>query len=124
MASYANDYLLDLLLSSLDTEGNRLDICSQLPATFTEATVTYSLGNKTGITVSAPGNRTPTGRKVTVSAITDGSVTDTDDATHWAITDTGNSRLLCAAPLSAPQAVTSGNVFTLPAIDIGIPDPT
>lgn len=123
MALFA-DYLMDLALSELDTAANRLDICSQEPTTYGQATTggTYSLGNKTGITVSAPGDRTPTGRKVTISAITDGSVTNTGTATHWALTDTGNSRLLATGSLSASQAVTATNTFTLTAFDIGIPD--
>jgi hypothetical protein len=50
-------------------------------------------------------------------------VTGTGTASHYAIVDTVNSRLLAAGALSAPQAVTDGNVFTLTAFDIGIPDP-
>ena len=57
-----------------------------------------------------------------VAAITDGSVTANGTASHWAITDTGNSRLLATGALAASQAVSSGNTFTLGAFDIGIPD--
>lgn len=120
--AYLNDRVLDLGLTVLDTEANRLDICSQEPASYAEATSTYTLGNKTSPTVGAPADRSPDGRKVTVSAISDGTVTGTDDATHWALTDTSNSRLLATGALSASQAVTSGNTFTLGAFDIGIPD--
>ena len=117
------DRVFDAGLTALDTEANRLDICSQEPATFTEATVTYTLGNKTSLSVGAPADRTGGGREVEVAAITDGEVTDTDTATHWAITDTVNSRLLATGALSASQAVTDGNTFTLAAFKIGIPDP-
>lgn len=120
--AYISDFILDAALSVLDTDANRIDICSQEPATFTEATATYTLGNKTGITVGAPADRAPNGRKVTVSAVSGGSVTGTGTASHWAITDTVNSRLHAANSLSASQVVTSGNTFTLTAIDIGIPD--
>jgi hypothetical protein len=116
------DYILDAALAKLDTEANRLDICSQEPTTYTEATSTYTLGNKTSLSVGAPADRTPNGRRVTVAAITDGTVTGTATATHWAIVDTGNSRLLATGSLSSGQAVTSGNTFTLGAFDIGIPD--
>jgi hypothetical protein len=58
---------------------------------------------------------------VTVAEITDGSVTATGTATHYAITDTVNSRLLAAGNLASSQGVTAGNIFTLPAFDIGIP---
>jgi len=118
---YLNDRVLDNGLTVLDTEANRLDICSQAPTTYTEATSTYTLGNKTSLSVGAPTDGT-SGRKVVVAAITDGSVTGTNTATHWAVVDTLNSRLLAAGPLSSSQAVTSGNTFTLDAIDIQIPD--
>lgn len=117
------DRVYDNGLIVLSTEANRLDICSQEPTTFTEATDTYTLGNKTSPTISNPSDRTGGGRKVTISAITDGEVTGTGTASHYAIVDTVNSRLLATGALDAPQAVTDGNVFTLTAFDIGIPDP-
>jgi hypothetical protein len=119
---FINDRVFDNGLTVLDTEANRLDICSSEPATFTAATTTASLGNKTSLSVGAPADRTPNGRRVTVAAITDGTVTATGTATHWAITDTVNSRLLATGALSASQSVTNGNTFTLGAFDIGIPD--
>lgn len=124
MAGTFGDRVFDNGLTVLDTEANRLDVCSQQPTTYTEATSTYTLGNKTSPTISAPGDRTGGGRKVTVSAITDGDVTATGTATHWAITDTVNSRLLATNALSASQALGStANTFGLPAFDIGHPDP-
>jgi hypothetical protein len=122
MATLA-DRVLDGALSILDTEANRLDICSQEPTTYAAATSTYTLGNKTSLSIGAPADRGGGGRKVTVAAITDGSVTANGTATHYAIVDTGNSRLLATGSLSSSQAVTSGNTFTLGAFDIGIPDP-
>jgi hypothetical protein len=119
---FINDRVFDVGLTVLDTEANRLDICSLEPVTYASATSTHTLGNKTSPTVAAPDDRTPSGRRVTVSAITDGTVTGTNTATHWALTDTANSRLLATGALSAPQAVTNGNTFTLGAFDIGIPD--
>lgn len=121
--SALGDRVLDNGLSVLNTEANRLDICSQEPTTYAEATSTYTLGNKTSPTIGAPADRGGGGREVTVSAISDGSVTGTDTATHWAITDTSNTRLLATGSLSASQAVTSGNIFTLGSFTIGIPDP-
>lgn len=118
-----NDRVFDNGLTVLDTEANVLHICGTLPTTYTEATSTYTLGNKTSPTVSAPSDRTGGGRKVTVSAITDGSVTATGTAAYYALCDTVNSRMLAQGSLSASQALTSGNTFTLGALDIGIPDP-
>jgi hypothetical protein len=123
MAAYLNDRVLDNGLSVLTTEANRLDICRQQPATYAEAITTYSLGNKTSPTIGSPAARAPTGRKVTVSAISDGALTADEDASHYALVDTVNSRLLAAGPLNAIKAVYSGDAFTLTAFDIGIPSP-
>lgn len=122
---YASDSLLDDGLQYAATNGDRVDICSQEPATYTEATSTYSLGNKTSASVGNPTDRSPNGRKVTIAAITDGSVTSSDTATHWALSKTtATTELLASDALSSSQAVTNGNTWTLPATDIGAPDPT
>lgn len=118
-----NDRVFDNGLTVLDTEANKILITSQEATTYTEANSTYALGNSTSLSISAPADRTGGGRKVTASAITDGSVTATGTATHYAIVDTVNSRLLATGSLTASQAVTSGNTFTLGTFDIGIPDP-
>lgn len=117
------DRFFDNGLTVLDTEANRLDICSSEPATYSAATGSASLGNKTSLSVGAPADGSPNGRAVTVAAITDGVVTANGTATHWAITDTVNSRLLATGTLSSSQGVTSGNTFTLAAFTIRIPDP-
>lgn len=117
-----SDFVLDAALNVFTTSATRLDITSSEPTTYAQATSTASLGNKTGITVSAPANATPNGRMVTISAITDGTVTATGTATHYAITDPANSRLLAAGAISSPQVVTSGNVFTTSAANIRFPD--
>jgi hypothetical protein len=123
MASIA-DRVLDNGLSTLSSEANRVDITSAESTTFAEATSSQTLGNKTSISISAPADRTGGGRKVTLSAISDGTVTATGSATHYAITDTTNSRLLVTGALTASQSVTSGNQFSLETLDIGIPDPS
>ena len=123
MATIA-DRVLDNGLTVLDTEANRVDVTSQEATTYAEATSTYTLGNSTSVTISAPADRTGGGRKVTMSAISDGSVTGTGTATHYAIVDTSNSRLLVTGSLTASQSVTSGNTFSLEALDVGIPDPS
>ena len=122
MATLANR-VYDSGLTVLDTEANRVDICSSEPTTYTAATSTNTLGNETSISISAPTDGDTSGRKVTLSAIASGTVTGTGTATHYAITDTGNSRLLVTGSLSSSQSVTSGNTFSLTAVDIEIPDP-
>lgn len=122
MATLA-DRVFDNGLTVLDTEANRLDICSTEPTTYTQATTTYTLGNKTSLSIGAPADRTGGGREVTVAAFTDGSVTGTGTAAYYAIVDTTNSRLLATGSLSSSQSVTSGNTFSISSFKIGIPDP-
>ena len=118
-----NDRVFDNGLTVLDTEANAIYITSQEATDYTDATSTSALGNSTSLSIGAPQNRSGGGREVVVAAITDGSVTGTGTATHYAIVDTGNSRLLATGSLTASQAVTSGNTFTLSSVSIGIPDP-
>lgn len=121
--AFLSDDVLDNGLQYLMDNASRVDICSQEPANYTEATSTYTLGNKTGLTVGNPTNGDANGRKVVVPAITDGAVTGTGTATHWALSKTSaTAALMAAEALASSQAVTSGNVFTLGAADITIPD--
>ena len=122
MATIA-DYVLDAALTKLDTEADRIDITSQEATTYAEATSTYTLGNSTSLAFGAPQDGDTSGRKVTAAAITDGSVTGTGTATHFAITDVSSSRLLATGSLTTSQGVTSGNTFTIAAFDVEIPDP-
>lgn len=121
--AYLNDNVFDNGLSWLVTNGTRVDICSSEPATYAAATGAASLGNKTGLTVGSPEAGDIDGRKVVVPAITDGTVTGTDTATHWALTD-GTGVLVATGALSASQAVTEDNTFTLAAFDITLRAPS
>lgn len=118
-----NNRVFDNGLTVLDTEANAIHITSAEATTYAAATSTLTLGNSTSLSIGAPQDRTGGGREVVVAAITDGSVTGTGTATHYAIVDTANSRLLATGSLTASQAVTSGNTFTLSSVTIGIPDP-
>jgi hypothetical protein len=119
--AFISDYALDAVLAKV-AEATRLDICSAEPTTYADATATVSLGTKATPVFDAAADRAPNGRKVTIEAITDGDVTATGNATHWALSDAANSRLLATGPLNAAQQVTNGNIFTLAAFDVGIPD--
>jgi hypothetical protein len=110
-------------LTTLDTEANKILITSQEAVDYTGANSTYALGNSTSLSIGAPADRTGGGREVTVSAISDGTVTGSGTATHYAIVDTANSRLLATGSLTTSQVVTSGNTFSLGSFTIGIPDP-
>ncbi len=109
-------------LTVLDTEANAIHITSAEATSYANV-ASVTLGNSTSLSIGAPQDRSGGGREVVVAAITDGSVTGTGTATHYAIVDTVNSRLLATSTLTASQAVTSGNTFTLSSVAIGIPDP-
>ena len=116
-----NDRVFDNGLAILDTEANSIHVTSQEATTYADATSTSTLGNSSSLAIGSPADRS--GREVTVSAISDGSITATGTATHYAVVDTTNSRLLATGSLSASQSVTSGNTFTLASFTVGIPDP-
>ena len=117
-----NDRVFDNGLTVLDTEANAIHITSAEATSFANV-ATVTLGNSTSLSIGAPQDRSGGGREVVVAAITDGSVTGTGTATHYAIVDTVNSRLLATGSLTASQSVTDGNTFTLSSVAIGIPDP-
>lgn len=123
MVAFLHDNVLDnglAYLASATRTGEELHICSSQPTDRASA-LTASLGQKVGPTVGTLADHT-SGRKITVSAITDGTVDTTGTASHWAYIDDTN--LLVAQTLSSSQGVTATNTFTLDAIIISIPDPT
>lgn len=119
--AYLNDLALDSGLSWVQSNGTRINICSAEPANFA-GIAAVNLGNKT-VTTGAPENGAVDGRQCRVPAITDGSVTASGTATHWALSN-GSSVLVAAGPLTAGQAVINGNTFTLDEIIIAISDAT
>src|SRR3990167_2283617 len=120
---FISDEVFDQGLDYADTNGTRIDITSQVATTYGNATTAgaFSLGNKTGLNTGATQNGAVDGRRVIVPAITDGTITTTGTVTHWALTD-GISLLIATGPLSASQAVTAANTFTLDAISVTIRD--
>lgn len=121
--AFLSDNVLDFGVNYIDANGETLHICSAAPSSYANV-ASVTLGNKASPTIGVPENGATNGRRVIISAITDGSVTGTNTATHWALVkDSATSELLAWQTLSASQAVTSGNTFTLDAISITIPDP-
>ena len=118
-----NNRVFDNGLTVLDTEANKITITSQEAATYAEGNATFALGSSTSLSIAAPSDRSAGGREVVVAEVTDGSVAVDGTATHYAILDTVNSRLLATGNLTESQVVSSGNTFTLGSFTIGIPDP-
>lgn len=124
--AFLNDNTLDNGLAALKAAATHVYINSSEPATYTAASSTVALGNKNfgagAVFPAAIAAGSPSGRKITTAAITDGSVTGTGTATHYSVVTSGSSRLEVAQSLSASQAVTSGNTFTLTAADVRLPN--
>lgn len=123
---FLNDNTLDNGLAALKAAASHVYICSAEPATYTAATSTNALGSKAfGAGAVFPGAiaaGAPSGRKLTTAPVTDGSVTANGTASHIAITTNASTRLEFANALTASQVVTSGNTFTLTALDIRLPN--
>lgn len=114
------DNAFDAALAYISTNGTSLHILSQAPTVYADV-ATYTLGNATpGYTGPADGDIS--GRKITVNAVSSGSVTGSGTASHVAITNGTNEIILWQA-LSASQVVSSGNTFSLTAFAITFPDP-
>lgn len=122
MAATLSDGVLDAALNVIKNNGSKLHICSSQPTTYTQASSTYQLGYKSSPGYTGPADHT-SGRKLTVAAITDGTVSASGTAAYFAITN-GSDTLYATQALNASQSVTSGNTFTLTEFIIAIPDPT
>ena len=119
--AFLRDTDLDAALAAIVAASPvRVDICSQEPTTYAEATSTYTLGNTT-TTAGAVANASPNGRSTTLAAITGATVSGTGTATHWAVSD-GASVLYATGSLNSSQAVTASNTFDLSAIVIRVAD--
>ena len=120
--SFLHDDVRDNGLQDLTDSTSTLHICSQEPATWLEATDTYTLGNKNTPSVSAPQDGSADGRRVVISAITDGDVTTSGTATHYALVDNVAEKLLATESLSDSVEVSADTLFTLTEFSITIPD--
>lgn len=120
--AYLNDLILDNGLSFFASNAEKVFMCSQEPSTYTQATNTYALGVSGDLTVGSPEDRTAGGRKVVIEAIADGVFTANGTASHYAVVDVSNGRLLSAAPLDSSQVVYTDNPFTMAEIEVAIDD--
>lgn len=124
MTAQVESRVLDFGLSVLDTESTHIRICATEPTDYASATSGNALAMKNfgaGSVFGSPADASPNGRKVSSAQVTDGTVQTTGTANWWAITDESNSRLHAHGALSAPQALTATNSFTLNSFDISIP---
>lgn len=119
--AYIADSVFDNGLLYAQANGSRLDITSAEATTYSEATDSLTLGNDS-VTVEAPSDGASDGRRVVVPKVVAGTITGTGDVAFWALTN-GTDELLATGAIT-PQTVTSGNTFSLTAINITLRDAT
>ena len=125
MAATISSYVLDGGLDVLNTEATTIVICNDEPTTYNEANTTFKLGQKVfgaGNCFSSPQDvvisENLTRRKVSSYAVTDGAVSASGTATHFAVVDA--SRLLLRGTLASGQDVIDTQTFTLSSFDVMI----
>ena len=133
MAKRCNSELLDLPLNAIKS-GNgtvgpctRMVACSAEPTSFTEANATYALADVTmasgDFTVGAGDGAGNTPRKVAIAAKSGVTVDVSGTATHVALLDVTNSKLLEVTTCTS-QVLTAGNSMNFPTWDIEFSAPT
>ena len=118
--AFINNDVLDAALAVVVSDTTDLHICSDSPTDFASA-ASASLGVVSNPSFTGPLTPDAGGRSITVDAITNGDVTASGTATHFALVDASDSRLLAAGVLDASVSVSEGNTFTLSAFDIRFP---
>ncbi len=124
MTAQIEDRVLDYGLRELTTNATSIYLCAVEPTTYAIATGIGKLGAKVfgaGNVCGAP-TAGSAARKVSTTAVIDGSVTADGIAGWWAVTDDVNSRLLVHERLAENKLMAKGNIFTLDSFDISIPN--
>lgn len=121
--AFISDTILDAALQVIrDAVTPVLHICSSEPANYA-GVAAVTLGNKAAPTIGAQADGSPNGRSVSIATFTNGTVTATGTATHWALVDDNSSTLLATVAVPASQALTNGNPLSMTsALVIRIPD--
>jgi hypothetical protein len=126
MSKTVHDDVLDGALNIVKNNCTRQVACSAQPTTYTEGNATYALADVTlasgDFTVA---NGDSSGRKITTAAKSSVLIDTSGTATHIALLDVSNSKLLYVTTCTS-QALTANasNTVNFPAWDIEIADPT
>ena len=122
------DYIVQNGITHLHSDVTYIRITANEPTTYALATTGSGSSQMLGFkswgannAIGADASGSPSGRVVASTAITDGTIVTTGTAGWWAATDEVSSRLLAHGSLSATQAVTAGNSFSLGSFTIRIP---
>jgi hypothetical protein len=123
MGKAVHDDVLDGAHNIVKNNCTRQTVCSAQPTTYAEGNATFALADVTmasgDFTVA---NGDTSGRKDTVAAKSGVPVDSTGTATHVALLDVTNSKLLYVTTCTS-QALTSGNTVNIPAWKMELADP-
>lgn len=126
MAKSVHDDVLDAAHNEIKNNCTRQVACSAEPTTYAEANATYALANVTlasgDFTIA---NGDSSGRKCTVAAKTGVLIDMSGTATHIALLDVTNSRLLRVTTCTSLALTANGsNTVNFPAWKFEVADPT
>jgi len=124
MAKSVHDDVLDQALNYIKNNCTRMTLCNAQPATYAHANADYKLADVTMVAGNfTVQNGDVSGRKAEVAAKLAVTIDTTGNATHVALLDVSNSKLLYVTTCVA-QSLTAGNTVDIPAWDIEITDPS
>jgi len=120
MAKFINTALYDVALSYLQSNGDKLCVCSSAPVDYTTAITTYKLaiktitsGDYTGPTAGDGGGNS---RKITVNEQATITIDSSGTATYIAIASSGLTQLLISTTCTSQELTSGGgNTVTIPA---------
>jgi hypothetical protein len=126
MGKTVHDDVLDGAHNIIKNNCTRQVVCSAEPLSYTEANATYALADitvdSTDFTVA---NGDAGGRKVTTAAQTGVLIDTSGTATHIALLDVANSKLLYVTTCTSQALTANGsNTVNFPAWKITLADPT
>ena len=124
MAKTLDDSVIDGSLNVVKNGATQMAICSAQPTTYAEATATYMLALKTGLTsgsFTGPTNGDSSGRKLTKTAETGISVTNGGTALYVALC---SGSVLLFVDTCTSQVLTAGNAVNTPTFKWEITDPS
>lgn len=125
MGKSVHNDVLDAAHSYVQTHCTRVTVCSAEPTTYTEANATYALADVTvdsGDFTIADGDTS--GRKITLGAQAGVLIDTSGTATHIALLDVANTKLLRVTTTTSLVLVANGsNTVDIPATDFELRDP-
>lgn len=124
MGKWQNDSMLDAALNYVREHCNRMEVCSNQPTTYAEATGTYHVATvamTTGTGDYTLGNGDTNGRKIAIAAKNSLTVDVTASGTHVVLLDSGDSTLRYITTCTAQWLVAS-NLVNVQTWDIEIAD--